>query len=1211
VIGCFVLAFGCLPAAAEDPVTYELRDVPADYELQAYDDCGVADRQPHVVESEGVHEYSPASVNADERARTVAWGWREVRARYDDLDPGLDYALAITYANEPFNHRVQSLWAGGLRLHEPLELPKGGVRRIVLSVPREAIPAGRLELTFRLEAQVNVVVSEIELWAPRPSPTVLHLSPVWALYGDLHGEVTDLRFDPLVGASVVLRVAGSEAPLAETQTSADGSFRFPREALSSVDTQADLEVVAEHAGLSAARAIPAEERRFEPVRYRPIPTRQAGLASGVVLLDGEWRIHPKPNKRARQRPLDRPGWKPYCVPGQWLQQGYDLPQDQAVAVAREFAIPRGWQGRRLFLRFDGVHAGTRYWLNGQHLGYSENLFTPVEWEVTEAARVGATNRLDLEMTVDTLSEQLSHSCGYAFHNLGGIDRSVRLFALPQLSIRDLRLDAGLDETYRDGVLDLSLTLDGAAPDLALRLALLGPDGDPVEHSVPLAKIGPDQAAFHVRSIVPEVLAWTAETPRLYMLRLDLLRKGRLVERVERRMGFRRIEVRGSQLYVNGKRVKLAGACHHEIDPLTGRANTACHAETDVRLLKQANLNYIRTSHYPPTGELLDAADRIGMYVEVEAPFCWVGNDSDPSHLRAVLTPTSAMIDTCRAHPSVLLWSLANESQFNPLFEVSAQLCKDLDPTRPTTFNNPDPKRLCDIANLHYPAMPYGQHLPGDPRPVFLGEYFFPVCHEQTDVRIDPGLRELWGAGHSAPDSDWGRKCAESFSGYFGPGTPPGAWSSIVRSDRVIGGAIWAALDDAFYLPDGRNVGYAWHHGFWGLIDAWRRPKPEWWLAKMIFSPVWFPARQLDWRPGMTRVEIPVENRYSFTDLRELRFAWALGDHHGTCRVNAAPGETGTLSVLLPPDTDEGSTLTVDVRGADRELITVATISLGEQRPQPLPRPKAGPPSVAREGEKAIITGDGFALVFDTRSGAFDPSDPRHTAAVTAFPSVHFTRFDFGDLAGPNALPYAVLPDESTRVVEGAVARETDGGVEMKVAERFDGVAGSTTWLLDSRGVGTLTYDYAYTGQPISVREIGVRLLLEPACDEIVWKRWSEWGVYPEDSISRTEGRAKARRTPRYDPSEERIRPAWPWALDQTDLGTNDFRAVKLNVLEAALLSARGEGLRVHANADAHVRACLDPAGVKLHLLSECRLGPISLKPGDRLRGRFAVELLSR
>jgi hypothetical protein len=708
-----------------------------------------------------------------------------------------------------------------------------------------------------------------------------------------------------------------------------------------------------------------------------------------------------------------------------------------------------------------------------------------------------------------------------------------------------------------------------------------------------------------------VRSWNAEQPHLYLLRIDVTRDGRLVERLERRVGFRRIEVRGSQLYVNNRRVKLAGACRHEIDPLTGRADTARHGEEDVRLLKAANLNYLRTAHYPPTEEFLAAADRLGMYVEVEAPFCWVGNDGDPAHLRAVLNPTSAMIDAAHAHPSVLLWSLANESQFNPLFEVSAQVCKALDPTRPTTFNNPDPKRLCDIANLHYAPMPYDQHLPGDPRPVFLGEYFFPVCHEQTDVRINPGLRELWGAGHSAPDSDWGRRCAKTFETYAGPGTPPGAWDYLVRSDRMLGGAIWAALDDAFYLPDGRNVGYAWHHGYWGLLDAWRRPKPEWWLSKLIFSPVGFPVRQVDWGLDQTHGEVPVENRYSFTDLADLRFTWTLGEHRGRALVTAAPGETGTLTVSLPSGTEPGSELRVDVHDGRDELVTTAVITLGDRLAARLPRPTAGPPTVTRDAHLALIGGEGFTLVLNTQTGALETSDPRHSAPVTAFPSVHFTRFDFGDLGGPNALSYAVLPDAATRVVERVEVQEMGRALDLTVAERFADVQGTTTWRLDRRGVGTVTSDYTYTGQPIQAREVGLRLLVRPDCDTLDWRRWSEWGAYPADSISRTEGHARARRTARHDSTEERRPPAWPWALDQTELGTNDFRSVKLNVYEAALRAGDGAGLRLHANADAHVRACLDPAGVRLHLLTECRLGPVAIHPGDRLQGQFAIELLPR
>jgi hypothetical protein len=139
----------------------------------------------------------------------------------------------------------------------------------------------------------------------------------------------------------------------------------------------------------------------------------------------------------------------------------------------------------------------------------------------------------------------------------------------------------------------------------------------------------------------------------------------------------------------------------------------------------------------------------------------------------------------------------------------------------------------------------------------------------------------------------------------------------------------------------------------------------------------------------------------------------------------------------------------------------------------------------------------------------------------------------------------------------------------------------------------------------------VRLVLQPGCDEIRWRRWSEWDIYPDDHIGRTEGAAKARRDAKWGDAPERTRPTWPWSLDQTELGTNDFRAIKFNIYEASLAAADGAGLRVRANADVHVRPCLADNGVKLHVLSKCRLAPIVLKKGDRITGRYAVELLPR
>jgi beta-galactosidase len=367
---------------------------------------------------------------------------------------------------------------------------------------------------------------------------------------------------------------------------------------------------------------------FQPMRYRPMPSQVKGLKSHQLSLDGAWRIDPKPGPDARQKALNASGWGAFRVPGQWELQGYDIPRDQAAALAKEFTIPAQWAGYRIFLRFDAIHGGTHYWLNGQPLGYSENLFTPVEWEITAAARVGQTNRLDLEMKVDTTSERLSYSSDYTStgsptkHSLGGIDRAVRLYALPQVQIATLHLNAGLDKDYRQGELRLELGLDNPEPGpqqgLSASLQLFDARGKPVTHSTPTFALGPLPAGtstVRIQSQVANPLKWNAEQPNLYKLVLTLKRQDQALEQVERHVGFRTIETKGRQLYVNGAPVKLAGVCHHEIDPLSGRADTMRHAEEDVKLFKSANLNFVRTSHYPCTQEFLDAADRYGLYVE--------------------------------------------------------------------------------------------------------------------------------------------------------------------------------------------------------------------------------------------------------------------------------------------------------------------------------------------------------------------------------------------------------------------------------------------------------------------------------------------------------------------------------------------------------------------------------------------------------------------
>ncbi len=143
---------------------------------------------------------------------------------------------------------------------------------------------------------------------------------------------------------------------------------------------------------------------------------------------------------------------------------------------------------------------------------------------------------------------------------------------------------------------------------------------------------------------------------------------------------------------------------------------------------------------------------------------------------------------------------------------------------------------------------------------------------------------------------------------------------------------------------------------------------------------------------------------------------------------------------------------------------------------------------------------------------------------------------------------------------------------------------------------------------MDTREAGIRMLLKSDCDKLKWRRWSEWGVFPEESIGRTEGVAMAHRDAKWGAAVWNQRPAWPWSLDETELGTADFRSVKFNIYDASLLSPQGAGITVSANADAHFRAALDPRGVAACLLWRCPMGQVQIKSGDHLRGEFAVEL---
>ena len=356
--------------------------------------------------------------------------------------------------------------------------------------------------------------------------------------------------------------------------------------------------------IEAAAAVAATD--FEPIRYRPIPTRTDGSGLPRISLDGTWKVDPQPTEGVRNRPLDGPPWKRFQVPGQWRQQGLDLPQKQTVAVAKEFTVPKEWCRPADFLRFDAIHAGTQYWLNGERLGYSENLFTPVEWEISRLVRRGASNRLDLAMTVDTVSEKLSYSCEYAYHNLGGIDRS-RAYLCPAAGQRTSdaagnAVGPGVPRRRDRPGTGAGQPAARTGPEHGGQPGVVGPDGRPVTHSmprqtVPLLPAGTKAVQLPQPGRQPAEIG--AEKPNLYHLAVEITQGDKLLERIERQVGFARSKSVTDRSCSMACRSNWPAHASHEIDPLTGRADTMLTRRGGHRLLKAANLNYLRTSHYPP------------------------------------------------------------------------------------------------------------------------------------------------------------------------------------------------------------------------------------------------------------------------------------------------------------------------------------------------------------------------------------------------------------------------------------------------------------------------------------------------------------------------------------------------------------------------------------------------------------------------------------
>jgi beta-galactosidase len=925
-------------------------------------------------------------------------------------------------------------------------------------------------------------------------------------------------------------------------------------------------------GPKAATSEKSDRLTVPTPRLSPLPATNRQLS-----LNGSWRFNPAlPDNPAVLSAGTATNWKPIRVPGEWVTQGFNVPTNQFAAYFREFRVPKDWLGSRIKLRFDTVHSLAKVWVNGREAGKHEGGFVPFELDVTDAVQPG-TNSIVVAVQNESTSDVLASATQYATHPLGGITRKVTLFAVPRINIAALALTTRFEPGYRNANLQYHLELaneSAAGANAVVRFTLLAPDGRSIDipsHSGGL-HLAPDQLkpqttyAADGAISVADVRQWDPEHPHLYTLQTEL-ESGSSREVALQRFGFRQVEVRGNQVFLNGYPIKLRGVCRHEVHPLLGRSLEPELWRQDAELLRAGNCNFIRTSHYPPAEEFLEACDQLGLLVECEAPLCWVQHNAnrtwrrwnylDPKYLPYLLEANLANVAFNRNHPSIIIWSLANESYWSPLFAEVLKRVKELDPSRPVSFhdqcwgNSNNGGSQADIAVYHYPGQNGPAACTKEARPVDFGEYCHLNAYNRREQIADPGLRDIWGLGLA------------------------GMWESMRTNQGCLGGSIWAAIDDTFFLPDGGTVGY----GTWGPLDGWRRTKPEFWHMAKSYSPVRIVETNLALPAAGGALRLTVENRSDCANLSEFSFDWTIAGESGVARTAAEPGQRGILEIPASRNL-AGRELELRVTGPRGFLVDAYRFSLGgESTPTPPPSHELGSLELVQDAHTISVNGNAFCYVFATGSGQLLQARAGRSELGLAGPCLTLVPLD-GEGGGtqmtgrePAFQPlWGLCTDWKASVVK---AEKTGTVVTLRSQGAYAEAKGGYEMTID--GTGRLKVAWTFTlNKALNPRQTGVTFVLPRTCQTLSWRRRGQWSWYPEDHIGRAVGTTKA--FPAHAScglAGPRTQPTWPWSEDYNEYGCNDFRSTKLNIFFAQLVDDQGLGLRALAAADRHAHAWMD------------------------------------
>ena len=601
---------------------------------------------------------------------------------------------------------------------------------------------------------------------------------------------------------------------------------------------------------------------------------QKARSERYLSLEGKWKFnfskdHDKAPRDFYSLKYDDSQWTDFPVPGILELNGYGdaiysnngypwrtqfRPEPPFVEERNNYTgsyrkmvtVPADWKGERIYLHVGSATSNLMVWVNGKFVGYSEDSKVSAEFDLTKYLTPGKENLIAMQVMRWCDGSYLEDQ---DFWRFTGIAREVYLYARPQAHIADLFITPDLVNNYQDGTLEVKLNAVGAKGETVM-FSLKDKEGKEV--AAQTAKVG-GNGEVKVNFNVKNPLKWTAETPNLYTLYTTLMDGKQVAEVVPQRVGFRKVEIKNAQVLVNGQPVLFKGANRHELDPVTGYVVSMDRMLEDIRVMKELNINAVRTCHYPNDPRWYELCDIYGIYMVAEANIESHGMGygdktlaKEPTYEKAHLERNESNIKIYKNHPSIIFWSVGNEAGYGPNFEKAYDLVKAYDPSRPCQYEQAGQNGKTDIfCPIYYDYGGCDKYSQGDnPRPLIQCEYAHAMGNSMG------GFKEYW---------DMVRKYPKYQGGFI--------WDFVDQGLRVKnkqGKTIYAYGGDFGRYPTS-------DHNFNcnGIINPDRKPNPHANEVRYYYQNIWATAKDL--KAG----EVEVYNENFFKSLDDVELQWTL------------------------------------------------------------------------------------------------------------------------------------------------------------------------------------------------------------------------------------------------------------------------------------------------------------------------------------------------